>query len=1425
MIQAVVKQQNWTSGNSLVIIITGSGKRVAESYNGSSSAAALLHVEYATGPPPNTPPVVNAGADDTVAWGYVATLDATVTDDGLPVPPGVVTLWEQTGGPLNGASFVDATAIDTTVSFLTDGVYTLRLTADDSELSDFDEVTITVVINQPPTVSVAPVSPVTLPAGAVLDGTVTDDGLPAPVTIQWTGSGPGIVTFGNENAIDTTASFPTDGTYTLRLTATDVDLGDYFAEVTVIVNPAPPNQPPTVSVAPVSPVTLPAGAVLDGTVIDDGLPTPVTTQWTGSGPGFVTFGNENAVDTTASFSTDGTYVLRLTATDVDLGDYFAEVSITVNPAPPNWPPLAVDDPETTAINTAVTTDVLANDSDPEGDPIFLDSFDAASTQGGTVSRDEGGTPGSTGDDQLVYTPPTDFVGVDTYGYRVSDDKGGFATATVTVNVVAPDVIFERRVSTGNDDAEQSSSGSVNLSSSDLELVQESSTQTIGIRFQNVNVPPEATIVKAWVQFQADESDSGGTSLTFEAQASANPATFSSSSGNITSRPRLPETVSWSPPAWSTGSQGPAQQTPNLAPVIQAVVKQQNWTSGNSLVIIITGSGKRVAESYNGSSSAAALLHVEYATGPLPNTPPVVNAGGDQTVVQASVATATLDATVTDDGLPNPPASVTTLWEQTGGPTGGVATFTDANAIDTTVTFSISIFGTYTLRLTADDNEWQPFDEVMITVAVNQAPTVSVAAVPPVTLPAGAVLDGTVTDDGLPAPVTTQWTGSGPGIVTFGNDNAVDTTAGFSTDGTYTLRLTATDVDLGDYFAEVTVTVNPAPVPPTITSQPTNQTVTEPEPATFSVVATGEAPLTYQWRRNGADMPGEVSASVTLSSTTVGDSGDVFDVVVVSNAAGSVTSASATLTVNAAPQPPSITTQPTDQTVTAPAGATFSVVATGDNPLTYQWRRNGTDMPGEVSASVTLSSTTVGDSGDVFDVVVSNAVDTVTSASATLTVEVLPPPPPGPQTIFFDDLQQSEPFTLWVESNEFDWTVKAPEEKQVPGSASGNRVGHADNCDNGCFLTLAQPIDLSPYESATLSFWRYVDASLDSGEYLRVEISDGSAWTTIFEWTHGGGDDDQWHLESYVIPVTHLVSGFSLRFVSRSSSSREDNEIDDVLLEGMWLIGGNYRPVADAGSDQTVTDENGDGFETVTLDGSASSDPDGQIVDWEWAEGTNVLGNGESLDTDLVVGNHTVTLTVTDDGGATATDELLVRVFPLGGGDPTIFEVRVNTGYDDAEESSSGSVSRSSSDLELVQESSTQTVGIRFQGVDIPAGAMIVDAWVQFQADESHSGGTTLTIQAQDDVNPATFSSSSGNVSSRPRTTEAVSWSPPAWSTGAQGPAQQTPDLALVIQAVVDQQNWTSGNSLVIIITGSGKRVAESYNGSSSAAALLHVEYQ
>ena len=92
--------------------------------------------------------------------------------------------------------------------------------------------------------------------------------------------------------------------------------------------------------------------------------------------------------------------------------------------------------------------------------------------------------------------------------------------------------------------------------------------------------------------------------------------------------------------------------------------------------------------------------------------------------------------------------------------------------------------------------------------------------------------------------------------------------------------------------------------------------------------------------------------------------------------------------------------------------------------------------------------------------------------------------------------------------------------------------------------------------------------------------------------------------------------------------------------------GNARPIADAGADQSVLDVDATDSETVTLDGSGSSDPDGTITSYEWTEGATVLGTGTSISPDFAVGEHTVTLTVTDDGGATATDQVTITVNPL-----------------------------------------------------------------------------------------------------------------------------------------------------------------------------------
>ncbi len=178
----------------------------------------------------------------------------------------------------------------------------------------------------------------------------------------------------------------------------------------------------------------------------------------------------------------------------------------------------------------------------------------------------------------------------------------------------------------------------------------------------------------------------------------------------------------------------------------------------------------------------------------------------------------------------------------------------------------------------------------------------------------------------------------------------------------------------DFLATVT-TVSP----PTITTQPASQTVNPGASATFSVVAGGATPLTYQWRFNAANISGATSSSYTKSNVQATNAGNYS--VVVNNAYGTATSANAVLTVNT---PPVITAQPQSQTVIAGNSATFTVTATGTAQLAYQWRLNGTNIAGATSSSYMRVNAQPADAG-AFTVVVTNSLGAVTSSPAALTV--------------------------------------------------------------------------------------------------------------------------------------------------------------------------------------------------------------------------------------------------------------------------------------------------------------------------------------------------------------------------------------------------------------------------------------------------------
>ncbi len=186
---------------------------------------------------------------------------------------------------------------------------------------------------------------------------------------------------------------------------------------------------------------------------------------------------------------------------------------------------------------------------------------------------------------------------------------------------------------------------------------------------------------------------------------------------------------------------------------------------------------------------------------------------------------------------------------------------------------------------------------------------------------------------------------------------------------------------------------------------------------------------------------------------------------------------------------------------------------------------------------------------------------------------------------------------------------------------------------------------------------------------------------------------------------------------------------------------------------------------------------------------------------------------------------LVLTAPLHVWGETV-ELTVSQSSDDAEQRvSDGTMSLTSTDLAMVNPGSEQVVGIRFQNVSIPMGATVTNAYIMFTADEKTSESTTLTIAAHNIGNAPAFTAAGYDISNRPQTGASVTWDVPEWgSMNESGVKQQTPDLSSVVNAIVNSPDWSSGNAMAFIVTGSGNRVARSYEKNPPNPPLLHVEY-
>ena len=381
-----------------------------------------------------------------------------------------------------------------------------------------------------------------------------------------------------------------------------------------------------------------------------------------------------------------------------------------------------------------------------------------------------------------------------------------------------------------------------------------------------------------------------------------------------------------------------------------------------------------------------------------------------------------------------------------------------------------------------------------------------------------------------------------------------------------------------------------------------------------------------------------------------------------------------------------------------------------------------------------------------------------------------------------------------------------------------------------------------------------DANATEASNHRWQVLDSSTGTSV----DIAFDDNSWNVPGTVVPEINYNSNrvYGRRYQSSEAGAWTGGAVTETPFNNneniasqdvvMWYRG--YLPHTSAeggalwhstGLRMTVNLSGGGGNQPplVSSPGNQSSlvgtsvnlpinasDVDGDTLSFSATglpAGLNInSATGEIAGTTSTAGSYAVAVGVSDGNGGTANTNFAWNVNPNPGGSGTV-EVRVANGTDDGEQDANGNGYTTSIDLDLGEF----PLGIRFNGINIPQGATITQAWILFTTDQTGSATTNLTIQGHDIDNAPTFGTNINAVTGRPATSASASWSPTAWnSVGESSSAQRTPSLASIVQEIVNRGGWQPNNSMAFVITGSGKRAAAAYERLPSQAPLLHIEY-
>ena len=659
--------------------------------------------------------------------------------------------------------------------------------------------------------------------------------------------------------------------------------------------------------------------------------------------------------------------------------------------------------------------------------------------------------------------------------------------------------------------------------------------------------------------------------------------------------------------------------------------------------------------------------------PPPNQAPTANAGADKTITLPANSVSLVGIGSDADGT-----IVNYQWLKISGPAAGI--ITTANAANTTVTGLVQ--GVYLLKFTVTDNFGaQGSDTMKITVnsAPNQAPTANAGLDQNITLPLSTVnLSGSGTDpDGTI--INYKWTKiSGPAAGTITNSNIAVTTATGLIQGVYIFRLTVTDNAGATAFDDMQVMVNAAPNQAPTANAGLNQNITLPV-NTASLSGSGTDPdgtiVTFKWTKVSGPAAGTITNSNIASTTATGLVQGVYTFrLTVTDNAGATAFDDMTVTVNSASNQTPAANAGIDQTITLPLNV-VSLIGSGSDSdgsiISYNWVKVSGPAAGTLSNANTAATTVTGlvQGIYIFRLTVTDNGGATASDDVQITVNAAPNQAPTANAGLDQNITLPlNTANLTGSGSDPDGNIISYQWSKVSGPAAGTitnsnaiatmatglvqgvyifKLTVTDNGGATGFDEMKVTVNAAPNQAPT------ANAGLDQNLNLPVNIanligagSDADGTITAYSWTKISGPvaGTITNTGIAVTTATGLVQGvytFRLTVTDNAGATGYDDMKVTVNASN------NQAPTANAGPDQNITLP----LNTANLNGSGN-DPDGSIVSYVWTKvsgpAAGVISNTNlalTSVTALVEGIYTFRLTVKDNSGATASDDVVINVHP------------------------------------------------------------------------------------------------------------------------------------------------------------------------------------